>query len=154
MHALLPLAEEAMEAALAAGASTVRWTNRIPTGLQVYADADQLLRILVNIGRNAVQALDDRANALVTLKAWQQGQHRVAIEIADNGPGIPDGVRNHLFEPFSSKGRIGGSGLGLAIARELARAHGGDVTLVKSDANGTMFRIDMPARPPADQADT
>jgi signal transduction histidine kinase len=154
MHALLPLAEEAMEAALAAGASSVRWTNRIPTGLQVYADADQLLRILVNIGRNAVQALDDRANALVTLTAWQQGPQTVAIEIADNGPGIPDGVRHHLFEPFSSKGRIGGSGLGLAIARELARAHGGDVALVKSDANGTMFRIDMPARPPADLADT
>lgn len=153
MHVLLPLAEEAMEAALSAGTGTVRWTNRIPTGLQVYADADQLLRVLVNIGRNAVQALDDRANALVTLTAWQQGPQTISIEIADNGPGIPEKVRNNLFEPFSSQGRTGGSGLGLAIARELARGHGGDVTLVKSDANGSIFRIDMPARAPAQQAD-
>lgn len=153
MHALLPLAEEAMEASLAASAGTVRWTNRIPTGMQVYADADQLLRMLVNIGRNAVQALDDRPNALVTLTAWQQGPQKISIEIADNGPGIPEKVRNNLFEPFSSQGRIGGSGLGLAIARELARGHGGDVTLVKSDANGTMFRIDMPARAPAEEVD-
>lgn len=153
MHALLPLAEEAMEAALAASTGTVRWTNRIPTGLQVHADADQLLRMLVNIGRNAVQALDARPEATITLTASWSDADRVTIDLADNGPGIPDKVRARLFEPFSTQGRTGGSGLGLAIARELARAHGGDVVLVKSDGSGTTFRIIIPARPAAAQAD-
>jgi signal transduction histidine kinase len=152
MQNLLPLAEEAMEAALAASTTTIRWTNRIPTGLQVYADADQLLRMLINIGRNAVQALDSREGASVTLSASIHNHVSVAIELADNGPGIPEQVRTRLFEPFTGQGRAGGTGLGLAIARELARAHGGDVTLVKSDEAGTTFRVVMPARPSAEQS--
>ena len=153
MQTLLPLAEEAMEAALAASTGPVRWTNRVPTGLQVYADADQLLRVLVNIGRNAVQALDAHPDASVTLTASASVNTAVTIELSDNGPGIPEKVRARLFEPFTGQGRAGGSGLGLAIARELARAHGGDVTLAKSDKTGTTFRIIIPARPPADPSD-
>jgi signal transduction histidine kinase len=148
---LLPLAEEAMHAALAAGKTDVNWMNAIPEGFTVLADPDQLLRVIINIGRNAVQALDGKPGAAITLTA-QALDGETVIDMADNGPGLPDVVRKNLFEPFSNSGRSGGTGLGLAIARELIRAHGGDVTLKKSDAAGTVFRISLPTGAP--QQDT
>ena len=147
---ILPLAEEAMEAALAASKQNIRWVNRIPTGLTVYADPDQILRILVNLGRNAAQALEHVPEPAITLSASTTNDHRVIIEMTDNGHGIPDRVTAHLFQPFAGQGRPGGNGLGLAIARELARAHGGDVALQTTGPDGTTFRITMPARPPAE----
>lgn len=140
---LFPLAEEAMHAALAAGGEQISWTNSFDPALRVDADGEQLLRALVNIGRNAVQALDGKAGGAVTLSA-QRSNGMVAIDLSDNGPGITDAARDHLFEPFSRTGRAGGSGLGLAIARELARGHGGDVVVTQSGAGGTTFRITIP----------
>ncbi|MEO1103075.1 MAG: ATP-binding protein, partial [Pseudomonadota bacterium] len=62
------------------------------------------------------------------------------------GPGIPERVRQHLFQPFQGSGRPGGTGLGLAIAAELVRAHGGTLTLLETGA-GAAFEITIPDRP-------
>jgi signal transduction histidine kinase len=140
---LLPIAEEAMHAALAAGTGGVMWTNAFDATLKVDADGEQLLRILLNIGRNAVQALDGRADASIRVDAQRQ-KNGVAIDITDNGPGVPEAVLPSLFEPFSRRGRSEGSGLGLALARELARAQGGDVSVLKTGAEGTVFRLTLP----------
>ena len=140
---LAPLAAEAMDTALAGGSGNVRWTNVVPDGFTLHADPDQLLRILLNLGRNAVQALGKRPDATVELVATENASGTI-IDIIDNGPGLPAMVRERLFEPFSSRGNAGGTGLGLAIARELARAHGGEVALLRSDAGGTAFRITLP----------
>jgi signal transduction histidine kinase len=150
---LLPIAEEAMEASLAASRRNMRWINRIPTGMTVYADPEQMLRILVNLGRNAIQALEPVPEATVTLTATPTERNRVIIDMIDNGPGIPEKLFPHLFKPFAGQGRPGGNGLGLAIARELARAHGGDVELRSSGPGGTTFRVTMPARAPVEVAD-
>jgi signal transduction histidine kinase len=112
--------------------------------IELEADRDQLYRVLANLVRNAAEA----GAGQVTVSAATAGD-RVIIEVRDNGPGLPPRARENLFTPFAGSGRAGGSGLGLAIARELAHAHGGDLTLVSSDAAGTLFRIDMPARRPA-----
>jgi signal transduction histidine kinase len=69
----------------------------------------------------------------------------IAIEIADDGPGLPPKARDNLFRPFFGTARPGGSGLGLSIARELARAHGGELSLVSSTGAGTVFRLTLPA---------
>ena len=69
----------------------------------------------------------------------------IAIDIADDGPGLPPKARENLFRPFFGSARPGGSGLGLAIARELMRAHGGDLALVSSTGAGTVFRLTLPA---------
>lgn len=144
---LLPLAEEAMHAALAAGNGRTGWNNAFDPNLMVDADAEQLLRVLVNLGRNAVEALQDNdSGGAVTLSA-KRTNGSVTIDVGDNGPGIPDAVKRNLFEPFAKKGRGGGTGLGLAIARELVRGHGGDVTLLRSDGEGTTFRITIPDTP-------
>ncbi|HEY1838257.1 MAG TPA: HAMP domain-containing sensor histidine kinase [Rhizomicrobium sp.] len=137
---LAPLIGEAAEAALESVAS-ISFDNRVDPALTADADPEQLYRIVLNILRNAREALGERGT--VTVDATRDGA-AVCIEIADNGPGIPQKVRERLFQPFAGTARPGGSGLGLAIARDLARAHGGDIELIASDASGTRFRITIP----------
>ena len=74
---------------------------------------------------------------------------RCAIEIADDGPGLPEAVRAELFRPFAGSMRRGGSGLGLAIARDLMVAHGGDIELVDTGPAGTTFRLSLRLADPA-----
>ncbi|NJM31372.1 MAG: ATP-binding protein [Rhizobiales bacterium] len=81
----------------------------------------------------------------VTIRAQRQGSVTL-IEVADNGPGIPEQVRSKLFEAFQSAARPGGTGLGLAIAAELVQAHGGAIELRDTGANGTVFAISIPDR--------
>ena len=112
----------------------------IPPELMVEADRDQLYRVLLNLARNAVEA---GALRLRCTAARERGA--VAIEIVDDGPGLPPKARDNLFRPFFGSARPGGSGLGLAIARELTRAHGGELALVSSTGSGTVFRLTLPA---------
>ncbi len=67
----------------------------------------------------------------------------IAIEITDDGPGLPEKVRAELFRPFAGSTRRGGAGLGLAIARDLMVAHGGDIELVATGEAGTTFRLTL-----------
>ena len=141
---LRDLAEETI-AGLAPVAVGTRWVNDIDPVLQVTADREQLYRVLSNLARNAMEAGAGR----IALRAAQVEQV-VAILVADDGPGIPAAARDGLFQPFAGSTRRGGTGLGLAIAREIMRAHGGDVTLQETGPGGTHFRIELPDTGPAD----
>jgi signal transduction histidine kinase len=110
----------------------------------LHADRDQLYRVLVNLGRNAVQALPE-SGGLISVGAWQSGE-ATTIELADTGKGIAAAARSHLFEAFSGSTRPGGTGLGLPIAREIMHAHGGDIALVQTGPEGTVFRLTVPNR--------
>jgi signal transduction histidine kinase len=123
--------------------NNVCFVNDVDPILRVDADPEHLYRIVLNLVRNAAQALS--SGGTITIKAART-QDCVDIEICDTGPGIAENLRERLFQPFATASRPGGSGLGLAIARDLARAHGGDVTLVETGANGTRFRIVIPDR--------
>lgn len=146
--ALKDLIDEVIATIDGRAASPIRWRNDVDDGTMVLADRDQLFRVLMNVGRNAQQAMqgrsDDKEASLVSFMAWQSGRE-LQIEVADTGPGIPENARGHLFEAFSGSTRPGGTGLGLAIAREMLRAHGGDIALDRSDADGTTFTLRLPA---------
>jgi signal transduction histidine kinase len=144
---LAPIVDEAIEANRSGEAAeqTLAFTNKIDPTIEIDADPEQLYRIVLNLVRNAAQALSDRADGAIAIST-HRAYRQVEIDIEDNGPGIPENIREHLFQPFSGSTRPGGSGLGLAIARDLARAHGGDVTLVSTTATGTVFRITIPDR--------
>lgn len=114
--------------------------STIPADFEVEADRDQLYRVLSNLARNAVEA-----GARQLRFAAARDNSSVAIEIDDDGPGLPPKARENLFRPFFGSARPGGSGLGLAIARELMRAHGGDLALIASTGAGTVFRLTLPA---------
>jgi signal transduction histidine kinase len=129
--------------------SPIQWISAIERGLRVDVDPDQLFRILMNLGRNAVQALESRApndpqRDQVRVTAQRQGSV-VTIEISDTGPGVSEKARRRLFEAFHASTRKGGAGLGLAIADELVRAHGGQITLVEGTLGAT-FKITIPDR--------
>ena len=115
------------------------WTVHAPDNPMIDADRDQLFRVLSNLGRNALQSGATR----VEVSARSTGE-RTVIDVADNGPGLPPRARERLFQPFSGSARPGGSGLGLAIARELMRAHGGDIRLVRSTGEGSTFELELP----------
>lgn len=118
-----------------------RWVTDVPAEIEVTVDRDQLFRVLVNLGRNAAEA---GAHA-VRVAARVAPDRGLTIDIGDDGPGLPSKARDKLFMPFTGSVRAGGTGLGLAIARDLVRGHGGDITLAASSAEGTVFRIEMPA---------
>ncbi len=141
---------EVRETAGLASDASIGWINAIERGLTVDADPDQLFRVLLNLVRNAAQALEGRSRSDAgTLQIRVTGRREGAVailEVSDTGPGVPAKAREHLFEAFQTSGRPGGSGLGLAIAAELVRAHGGDIHLVEGTIGAT-FRIVIPDRP-------
>jgi signal transduction histidine kinase len=143
------LVEEVRETLGLAPDSPVRWISAVERGLKVDADPDQLFRVILNLARNAVQALEARAPnepGRDQLRVTGQREGAVAvIEIADTGPGVSERARAHLFEAFQGSTRPGGSGLGLAIAAELVRAHGGEIRLADGTIGAT-FRIIIPDR--------
>jgi signal transduction histidine kinase len=118
-------------------------SNGIPADFDLYADRDQLFRVLSNLMRNAAEAGATRIAVGARHENGMSGR-RAIIEIADNGPGLPEPVRQRLFQPFAGSSRHGGSGLGLAIARDLTLSHGGDLTLVFTGPDGTAFRLSLP----------
>lgn len=146
----------------AGGGSALQFENSVPRPLMVDADRDQLHRVLTNLVRNAVQALESQ-HALgleadadgqtsrppaprVSIRAQRQGSV-VQLQVEDTGPGIPEAVRDRLFMAFQSAARPGGTGLGLAIAAELVEAHGGSIRVGATGPMGTVFEVAIPDRP-------
>jgi hypothetical protein len=146
---LQPLVEEVHETLGLGPEGPIRWISAVERGLVVEADYDQLFRILLNLTRNAVQAMESRAardpgRDQIRVTGRREGAVAV-IEVSDTGPGFSDQARAHLFEAFQGSTRAGGTGLGLAIAAELVRAHGGDIRIVEGTIGATL-RLTIPDR--------
>lgn len=123
---------------------TVIHETDIPATLVVKADPEQLYRVLSNLARNAVQAIQATGKPGRLGISAEETDDAVVIRIVDSGPGMPAKAIEHLFQPFRGATRPGGTGLGLAIAQELVRANSGRLTLVSSTTAGTEFRITLP----------
>jgi signal transduction histidine kinase len=148
--ALMELVDDVRDTLGLAPESRIGWITSVERGLNVDADRDQLLRVLINLARNAMQALEGRApndplRDQIRITGRREGAVAV-IEVADTGPGFSDQARAHLFEAFQGSTRSGGAGLGLVIADELVRAHGGEISLVDGTIGAT-FRLKIPDRP-------
>lgn len=119
--------------------------------IEIEADEDLLHRITTNLILNAAQALDGPGTITVSVGESRQGEassggvdRRVKLVIRDDGPGIPESIRERLFEPFVT-GRQGGSGLGLAIVQRAVSAHRGIILVDSAPNTGTTFSIFLPA---------
>ncbi len=141
---LAPLVTEVGDALGLPRPKLIGWRLDIEDALEVDADRDQLFRILSNLCRNAVQALESEGGSAgeIVVSARREGTVTI-IEVADTGPGVPERARSHLFEAFQSVARKGGTGLGLAIAAELVQAHGGKIDLIDNE-RGAIFRVTVP----------
>jgi signal transduction histidine kinase len=142
--ALAPLVAEVGDGMGLPRVGAIAWVVNVPNDLEVDADRDQLYRVLSNLCRNAVQALESEGEpeGEIAVSARREGSVAV-VEVADTGPGVPERARAHLFEAFQTVARKEGSGLGLAIAAELVKAHGGEIALVGNDSGAT-FRVTIP----------
>ena len=111
-----------------------------PAQLDVYADRDLLEPVIINIVRNALQATRDTDGAHVDLGGRLNRRGNIVIEIADNGPGVPDDIAKKIFVPFFTT-KEGGSGVGLALARQVMTAHGGFVRVASNKGRGAVFTL-------------
>ncbi len=126
----------------------------------VEGDEDLLHRVVVNLVLNAVQASTETARVRVDIREARIDDvpmgvrigRAVLLRVADDGPGIPEELRDRLFEPFVS-GRMGGSGLGLAIVQRAVQAHRGLLFLDSSPGAGTTFSIVIPAASSSEESE-
>jgi len=121
--------------------------NNVSRSITVHADKTQLFRIFKNLIRNAAEA--GASEISVEAESCPEG---LELLISDDGPGMPPRAEENLFKPFEGSGRAGGTGLGLSISRELARAHGGDLSLLNTGPDGTVFRLSLPTEARSDAA--
>ncbi len=147
--------ERARRVAEAGFGGNVRMIEQYDPSLPpAFANRDQLIQVFVNLIKNACEAAGNRQLEIVLSTAYQHGV-RIAVpgaakpvdlplmvRVQDNGPGVPEGVREHLFDPFVS-GRTGGHGLGLALVAKIVSEHGG---LVECDSvpGRTVFTVMLP----------
>jgi two-component system NtrC family sensor kinase len=113
---------------------------------EVEVHANQIKQVFVNIINNAAQAIRsaDTKDGRVTVaaKCWLDG---VAVSISDNGPGMPESVARHVFEPFfSTKSEGEGTGLGLSICQGIVKEHGGSMTVDPGTGTGATFTVELP----------
>jgi signal transduction histidine kinase len=123
-------------------AVTTEFEGTLP---DVHLDSTQIQQVLLNLVKNAVDAMHSvppEARRL-RLTAISNGQSRVLLSVEDSGPGIPVEDRNRIFDPFFTK-KSAGMGLGLAIASSLVAGFGGTLRLAKSDSAGSIFHIEIP----------
>jgi two-component system, NtrC family, nitrogen regulation sensor histidine kinase NtrY len=111
-----------------------------PETLTVGADTELLDQALINLTRNAMDALRDEPAARISLSAHQEPGAHVVITVADNGPGIPAEQREKVFVPFFTTKRQG-SGVGLTLVRQIATVHGATVNISDSPGGGARVRI-------------
>jgi two-component system sensor kinase FixL len=112
-----------------------------PEVTELSGDEDKLRRVLDNLVKNAVEAID-HGPGRVALEV-RRADERVRITVADSGPGVPESVE--LFKLFETTKR-NGSGLGLSISKQIVLAHGGNIAFERLAPNGTAFHVDLPAR--------
>src|SRR3569832_242473 len=125
----------------------VKVTVACPPDLRVRADAGQLRRALLNLGRNAVATAQRRHTGagMVALRAARDGA-RVRVHVEDDGAGVPTDLREKIFTPFFTT-REKGTGLGLAFVREIVADHGGAIHVSDADGGGARFSFDLAAMP-------
>ncbi|MEX0319014.1 MAG: sensor histidine kinase [Ruegeria sp.] len=129
---------------LAIADACVEIVNDVPEDMVVRADPEQIFRVIMNLVRNARQALvaANKPGSISVDACEHETDWR--IEIRDTGPGLPPKAQENLFTPFQGGVRKGGSGLGLAISSELVKGHGGQLLLKSTGPEGTTFEIRLP----------
>jgi signal transduction histidine kinase len=144
---LKPLVEEVADSQGLPRDGQIAFVAEMDDTLRIDADRDQLFRVMSNLVRNAMQAIEGvegQTDGAVQVAAHREGR-KVLVEIIDNGPGVPPRARENLFKAFQGSTKKGGTGLGLVIASELVQAHGGTLKLLDA-SEGAHFRIELPDR--------
>jgi signal transduction histidine kinase len=113
----------------------------VPDSLTIDVDPDLMCQVLINLLRNAAEAARDHSDEpAVTLAFSLIAGGRTQIEVADNGAGVPEQLRQDVFLPFFTT-KAKGTGVGLSLARQVVLAHRGSIGLGEAESGGALFRI-------------
>lgn len=124
----------------------IRLETRLDFRERVLMDRRQLRRVLDNLITNAREALNGRPGACITLQSEAPDEISYRITVRDNGPGIPQKIRETLFEPLVTAGKKGGTGMGLWNVKKIVEGHRGTVRVESQSGRGAAFHIDLPRR--------
>lgn len=118
-----------------------------PLVCEVIGDSDQLTQVFTNLILNAAQAMDGwKGKHQITVASRREKDGRVAVVVADTGPGIPADIRTRIFEPFfTTKGGKGGTGVGLALCLNIVSAHSGEIVITDTEGGGATFTVKFPS---------
>jgi signal transduction histidine kinase len=111
----------------------------------VFVDGIQIQQVVLNLTRNAIEAIEEAGipSSVIKIEVSSTGRHEVVVCVTDSGPGIPPDDAKHIFEPFySTKGA--GLGVGLSISRAIIEGHGGLISLAPNPGGGCIFRFTLP----------
>ena len=105
-------------------------TEISPADLILYADENLIAQVVINLLKNAIQAIGSQPDGRIELRAYCNDMEEIWIEIKNNGPEIPSEIAEHIFIPFFTT-KENGSGIGLSISRQIMRLSGGSLTLLR-----------------------
>jgi signal transduction histidine kinase len=128
---------------LLAESQSVHIVQNVPENLMIALDRQRIQRVLVNLFVNALDVMPN--GGTIRVSGIPEG-HSVLIKVGDTGPGIAPEIRNRLFQPFATAGKVDGLGLGLAISREAVIDHGGEMW-AESSPQGACFAVRLPTSP-------
>lgn len=111
--------------------------------LNCWGDPQLVRQVLLNLIANSANACRNIGNGKIVIRAGETPEAGIALEVADNGHGIPEGLRERIFEPFFTT-RETGTGLGLAIVAQIVHSHGGEISLRDCRPQGTIFSVSLP----------
>ncbi len=120
----------------------VQFSVNVADNCRIYVDENKLIRVFQNLVGNAVEAFEKPGGKIAITATKSPGW--ITIAINDNGPGIPEAIRDHLFDAFVTYGKRSGTGLGTAIAKSIIDAHGGKIEFKSVSLEGTTFYIQLP----------
>jgi signal transduction histidine kinase len=109
-----------------------------PENLKIKIDQELIEQVLINLLKNAMQALEDSENRQIQLKAFHNEKNNVFISIKDNGPGIDEDAQSKIFIPFYTT-KKNGSGIGLSLSKQIMRQHLGNISVKSKIDEGTEF---------------
>lgn len=113
-----------------------------PEDLEIYVDPELFEQVLINLVVNATEAVQNRPDPMITLRASLNPKGRCQIHVIDNGPGIPENLLGKVFVPFFTT-KPNGSGIGLSISRQIVRAHNGTLAVSSPPIGGTVVTITL-----------
>jgi two-component system, LuxR family, sensor kinase FixL len=114
-----------------------------PGAEMIMADRVQIQQVLINLMRNAMEAMGDSDRRELVVRTSANGVGAVVVEVADTGPGISDEIAAQLFRPFVTT-KPSGMGVGLSISKRIVEAHGGEISVTRNDSGGATFRLSLP----------
>jgi len=113
-----------------------------PGSGMVVADGVQIQQVLVNLMRNAIEAMRDSPRRELVVRTRPISAERMLVEVEDTGPGISEEVMSRLFQPFVTT-KSGGMGIGLSISRRIIESHGGELSVTRNKAGGATFTFTL-----------